>query len=62
MEAGLLSDLHLLAQVEQDVGGLLLRATDGIFMKPRRDGVGGVKTGGVLGEMALALARELRCL
>ena len=41
MEAGLLCDLHLLAQVEQDVGGLLLRATDEIFMKPRRDGVGG---------------------
>ena len=41
MEAGLLCDLHLLAQVEQDVGELLLRATDEIFMKPRRDGVGG---------------------
>ena len=54
MEAGLLCDLHLLAQVEQDVGGLLLRATDEIFM----DGVGlttgvdgvGLTTGGVLGD------------
>ena len=36
MEAGLLGDFHLLAQVEQDVGELLLRATDEIF-KPRRD-------------------------
>ena len=49
MEAGLLGDLHLLAQVEQDVGELLLRATDEIFMKPRRDGVG-LTTGGVLGD------------
>ena len=60
-EAGILGDLHLLAQVEQDVGELLLRATDEAFMKPRRDGVG-LTTGGELGEKALALARELRCL
>ena len=45
MEAGLLGDFHLLAQVEQDVGELLLRATDEIFM----DGVG-LTTGGVLGD------------
>ena len=61
MESGLLGDLHLLAQVEHDVGELLLRATDEIFMKPRRDGVGEVTTGGLLGETALALAQELRC-
>ena len=41
MKAGPLGDLHLLAQVEQDVGELLLRATDEIFMKPRWGGVGG---------------------